>query len=84
MGPAHLNPNSADMLALLGRHLHQPHRLVQILRELQAQHQWLSRDTLATVASALSLPLAQVEGVAGFYRFFHTQPVGEYLSLIHI
>ncbi len=81
MGPAHLNPNSADMLALLGRHQHQSHRLVQILRELQAQRQWLSRDTLATVASALSLPLAQVEGVAGFYRFFHTQPVGQYRVL---
>jgi len=81
MGLAQLNPNSAEFLALLKRHQHQAHRLVQILRELQAQHQWLSRDTLGSVANALSLPLAQVEGVAGFYRFFHTQPVGRYRVL---
>jgi glucose-1-phosphate adenylyltransferase len=29
-------------------------------------------------AAALGLTLAHVEGVAGFYRFFHLQPVGRY------
>jgi [NiFe] hydrogenase diaphorase moiety large subunit len=56
-------------------------RLVQVLREIQTQLHWLSRDTLSQVARALSLPLAHVEGVAGFYRFFHCQPVGQYRVL---
>ena len=67
--------------ALLQRHGHAPHRLVQVLRELQAELHWLSRATLKRVAEGLQLPLAQVEGVAGFYRFLHMQPVGQYRVL---
>jgi NADH:ubiquinone oxidoreductase subunit E len=67
--------------ALLARHDRNPHRLVQILRELQALQGWLPRPTLARLASALGLTLAQVEGVAGFYRFIHLQPVGTYRVL---
>lgn len=42
--------------ALLTRHGNAPHRLVQILREIQAQQSWLSPDTLSAVASGLGLP----------------------------
>ena len=61
---------------LVARHGRSPHALVQLLREAQAMHGWLSRATLAQLAQALGLDLAHVEGVAGFYRFFHTRPVG--------
>ena len=67
--------------ALLKRHHYAPDRLVQVLREVQAQQQWLSRPVLSRIADALHLPLAHVEGVAGFYRFFHTTPVGQYRVL---
>jgi [NiFe] hydrogenase diaphorase moiety large subunit len=67
--------------ALLARHGHAAHALVQILRELQAQQGWLPRDGLQQVADALGLSLAHVQGVAGFYRFLHQQPVGEYRLL---
>ena len=70
-----------DIELVLARHGRAPHRLVQILREIQAQLGWLSRDTLGAVASGLRLSLAHVEGVAGFYRFFHSQPVGQYRVL---
>jgi [NiFe] hydrogenase diaphorase moiety large subunit len=70
-----------DIGLLLQRHGHDPHALVQILRELQALQGWLPRQALAEVAAGLGLTLAQVQGVAGFYRFFHTQPVGEYRIL---
>ena len=67
--------------AHLQRHQHNPHRLVQLLREVQAQHHWLPRPALQAMADGLQLSLAHVEGVAGFYRFFHTQPVGQYRVL---
>ncbi|MDP2021065.1 MAG: NAD(P)H-dependent oxidoreductase subunit E, partial [Hydrogenophaga sp.] len=60
----------------LARWGHDPHALVQVLRETQALTHWLSRDLLAHIAQTLRLPLAQVEGVATFYRFFHIRPVG--------
>jgi [NiFe] hydrogenase diaphorase moiety large subunit len=73
-----MNPPSGYFEALLARHGHAPHRLVQILREVQTHETWLSRETLSAVAAALKLPLAHVEGVAGFYHFFYDQPVGQY------
>ena len=76
--PARAAPDTGPLLA---QHGHDPHALVQILRELQASHGWLPRPALAQVAAGLGLTLAQVQGVAGFYRFFHTQPVGEYRIL---
>ena len=70
-----------DLQPLLVRHRADPHALVQILRELQASHGWLPRSSLQQLATALGLTPAHVEGVAGFYRFFHTQPVGAYRVL---
>nr|WP_236693689.1 NAD(P)H-dependent oxidoreductase subunit E [Robbsia andropogonis] len=54
-----------------------------MLREAQAEYTWLSRDLLEYVAGALGLTLAHVEGVATFYRFFHTSAVGEYRVLFN-
>ena len=83
-----MHPNSqpstasaSDLQSLLVRHCADKHALVQILRELQALQGWLPHVALSQVAAALGLTLAQVEGVAGFYRFFHTRPVGAYRVL---
>ncbi|TNF57934.1 MAG: NADP oxidoreductase, partial [Burkholderiales bacterium] len=62
--------------AALARWGHDPHALVQVLRETQAQTQFLPRELLAHIARALGLTTAHVEGVASFYRFFHLRPVG--------
>jgi [NiFe] hydrogenase diaphorase moiety large subunit len=67
--------------ALLTRHHGDRHALVQILRELQAADGWLPRPVLGELAAALGMSLAQVEGVAGFYRFLHLRPVGAYRVL---
>ena len=66
---------------LIARHDASPHALVQILREAQAAQGWLPRETLGRIAQALGLTLAHVQGVAGFYRFLHTRPVGAYRVL---
>lgn len=73
--------SAPDLQSVLVRHGVDPHALVQILRELQALQGWLPREALSQIATALGLTLAQVEGVAGFYRFFHTQPLGAYRVL---
>ncbi|MEI8324238.1 MAG: NAD(P)H-dependent oxidoreductase subunit E [Betaproteobacteria bacterium] len=75
------NASTGQLAPVLARYGAQPHALVQILRELQALQGWLSPETLSQVAPALGLTLAQVQGVVGFYRFLHTQPVGDYRVL---
>jgi [NiFe] hydrogenase diaphorase moiety large subunit len=67
---------SAAVDSALQRHGAQRTALVQILREVQAETGWLSRVRLQEVADGVGLTPAIVEGVAGFYRFFHLQPVG--------
>jgi [NiFe] hydrogenase diaphorase moiety large subunit len=74
-------PLPASLGAVLARQGRDPHALVQILREVQEIDGWLARPLLDRLAAELGLSLAQVEGVAGFYRFFHTRPVGRYRVL---
>ncbi|MCK6419426.1 MAG: NAD(P)H-dependent oxidoreductase subunit E [Aquabacterium sp.] len=62
--------------AALQRHSGERHALVQILREVQVHTHWLPRPVLHRIAQGVGLTPAIVEGVAGFYRFFHLQPVG--------
>jgi [NiFe] hydrogenase diaphorase moiety large subunit len=75
-------PHTDEVLhTTLARHGQQPQALVQVLRDLQEGLGWLPRPVLIDVAAALGVPLGEVEGVAGFYRFLHQQPVGRYRVL---
>ena len=65
----------------LARHRHNPTRLVQILREAQEELGWVAPETLSAIARGVDLPFAQVAGVASFYSFFHTEPLGRYRIL---
>ena len=67
--------------AVLARNLDNPTRLVQILREVQEALGWLPTEVLAMTARGIRQPLARVQGVAGFYSFFHTRPMGRYRVL---
>ena len=66
---------------ILERHSGDGTRLMQILRETQEALGWLAPETLTVIAKGVGLPRARVEGVAGFYSFFHTVPKGRYRIL---
>ena len=71
----------ASLDDILLRHRHQATELLQILIQAQQVEGWLPATTLTHIAAALGLPRARVEGVAGFYSFLYTQPVGRYRVL---
>jgi [NiFe] hydrogenase diaphorase moiety large subunit len=71
----------AEFQPILERYGRDRHYLVQILREIQELEGWLQPEILTGVAATLGLPRAQVEGVAGFYSFFHTRPAGRFRIL---
>ena len=71
----------AALAAVLAEYAGDRHALLQMLVDLQDRLGWLPRRTLGALADALALPLAEVEGVAGFYRFLHLQPVGRWRLL---
>jgi [NiFe] hydrogenase diaphorase moiety large subunit len=63
---------------ILARNAYDPTRLVQILRGIMELEGFISPGTITAVAEALRLPRSTVEGVAGFYAFFETEPRGRY------
>jgi [NiFe] hydrogenase diaphorase moiety large subunit len=73
-----MNTEQLALRSVLSRRGRDGTALVQILRETQALTGWLPRQLLRHIADEVNLPLAHVEGVASFYRFFHTQPVGRF------
>ena len=72
---------SADVSAVLAKHRHDPTRLVQILRDVMSAERQLAPRTLTAIAEGLRVPRGRVEGVAGFYSFFATEPLGKYRVL---
>ncbi|MGE5492887.1 MAG: NAD(P)H-dependent oxidoreductase subunit E, partial [Actinomycetota bacterium] len=58
-----------------------PTCMVQILREVQEQCDWLPPYAIDRLQSVLGVPRTKIEGVAGFYSFLYTQPRGHYRIL---
>ncbi|MEW6293780.1 MAG: NAD(P)H-dependent oxidoreductase subunit E [Pseudomonadota bacterium] len=74
--------NSNDTIStILARHGNNGTRLMQILRETQDALGWLSPPTLTAIAAGIGWPRSRVESTAGFYSFFHTEPLGRYRVL---
>ena len=73
-------PNG-DLSAILTRHGYDPTRLVQILRDLMAAEGRLRPKSITELSTALHVPRARVEGVAGFYSFFSGEDRGRFRVL---
>lgn len=51
--------------------------LIMILQDIQRNYRYLPLDALRLVAKKMDLPLAQIFGVATFYRAFSLKPKGK-------
>ena len=76
--PAGLNEAVDDALE---RHGADPTRLLQILIAAQERLHWIPPRAITRIAAGLRLSRARVEGVAGFYSFLYSHPVGRYRVL---
>ncbi|MBN1938942.1 MAG: NAD(P)H-dependent oxidoreductase subunit E [Candidatus Aminicenantes bacterium] len=71
-------PSKGLVTAALGRHRHDRARLIDILRDIQAQAGCVSPEAVAEIAAGLGVSTVAVEGVATFYHFFSARPAGTY------
>lgn len=55
----------------------QPTALIMILQDVQKHYRYLPEKALRLVAAKMKLPLAQIYGVATFYRSFSLKPKGK-------
>jgi [NiFe] hydrogenase diaphorase moiety large subunit len=65
----------------MARHRHDPHELLQVLREVQESCGWIAPEAIDCIEARLGLPRAKILGVATFYSFLHIKPCGRYRVL---
>jgi [NiFe] hydrogenase diaphorase moiety large subunit len=66
---------------ILARHEGDASRLLQVLLEVQDACHTIPSEAIDRIAAHFNVPRVNVEGVAGFYSFLSTRPVGEYRML---
>ena len=75
-----LDPAQAAATAM-ARHRHDPHELLQVLREVQEACGWIPPEAIDCIQARLGLPRSKILGVATFYSFLHIKPCGRYRVL---
>ncbi len=63
------------------RHGSNPTHLLQILREIQEETDWISPELAREVATGLGIPITKVQSVVQFYSFLYDRPRGRYRIL---
>jgi [NiFe] hydrogenase diaphorase moiety large subunit len=59
-----------------------PTRLLEMLRNIQAQYHHIPREAIDLLAEKLNIPPGRILSVVEFYSFFHLTPRGRYEILI--
>jgi len=72
---------SSRLEPILQRHQWRADRLVQILREVQDELDYLSDETVLYLAGRLQMSRAQVQSTRDFYAFFYKENRGKYRIL---
>jgi len=67
---------------ILGRYPAEPQHLISVMQDIQLAYRYLPKESLEKVAEKLTVPLAQVYGVATFYKAFSLTPRGE--TILHV
>ena len=62
--------------AVVDKYQAKPTALIMILQDAQKHDRYLPVDTLKLVAEKMGLPIAQIYGVATYYRSFSLKPKG--------
>lgn len=71
--------SEAEVLDIVGRHVHREGPLLPILHEVQDSFGHVPRPALPVIARALNLSRAEVYGVATFYHDFRAVPAGRHV-----
>lgn len=62
---------------IVERYQAKPTALIMVLQDIQKHYRYLPKDALKLVSQKMGLPIAQIYGVATFYRTFSLKPKGK-------
>jgi len=63
---------------IIGRYGAKPQALIMVLQDIQKHYHYLPMDALKLTAVKMNLPIAQIYGVATFYKAFSLEPKGKH------
>jgi NADH-quinone oxidoreductase subunit E len=72
-------PAKEKVKSILDGHQRDRSMLVAILQDIQAEYNYLPKETLVQVSQGLDIPLTQVYSVASFFKAFSLKPRGRHL-----
>jgi NADH:ubiquinone oxidoreductase subunit E len=76
------NPKHYDLEQVISeviqRYEARPTALIMVLQDIQKHYHYLPIDALKSVARRMNLPIAQIYGVATFYKAFSLTPKGKH------
>lgn len=75
-------PTKQKLTSILNSYERDPGMLVAILQDIQAEYNYLPKETLTHISQGLDVPLTQVYSVATFFKAFSLKPRG--LHIINI
>ena len=81
MPPGNFSNIEQQVASLCEAHDCEPHRLLQILIQVQEIYRFIPPEAITSIAGHLNLPRVSVEGAAGFYSFLSLEPAGNYRVL---
>ncbi len=76
------HPETAEMQAIIDRHLGMEGPLLPMFHALQAEYGYVPAAALPLLADTLNLTVAEVHGVKSFYHDFRDHPAGRHILKI--
>ncbi|OGF58867.1 MAG: hydrogenase [Candidatus Fischerbacteria bacterium RBG_13_37_8] len=68
--------------SLLKKYNNKPNYIIQILQDIQEEHNYLPKEVLHEVSRGLHIPLSKVYSIATFYNIFSLKPRGKHLITV--
>jgi NADH-quinone oxidoreductase subunit E len=72
-------PTKQKLSSILERYQRDPAMLVGILQDVQAEYNYLPKETLTQISGGLDIPLTRVYSVATFFKAFSLKPRGRHI-----
>lgn len=77
-----MQPYYSKIASLIKKHSPERKALLPILRDIQAEYNYLPQEALILVSESLNIPLIDIVGVATFYRAFSLEPRGKHTATV--
>jgi NADH-quinone oxidoreductase subunit E len=74
--------NAGKVEALIDSYIDKKEQLIALLQDIQAEFNYIPKDTLVKISQKLEIPLSQVFSVATFFQAFSLKPRGRHVVTV--